>query len=351
MDTRDNIADIKSGVQKVPIYDEHSKQSRSEKKRWENGKIGYFDDPDNNCLYRFIELVERDGKLGDPIYSEYDKENKNWYSTEKGRGCYYKQNARRLPVLASGFVGWLIKHWGTDTQAIYSGYLQVRLDQYKTEHKNDADVFKRDLEREFYDQYRTQEEQWVKQSEAIFEFISKPEENQIKEYVKYYFDYVSQKEKEMKKDMNSTKKNIFIVHGKDENVNKEVELFIGKFDLNPIILKDQPSGGRTIIEKIESNSNISYGIVIYSPCDVGAEKGQESNLKPRARQNVVFEHGYLIGKIGRKNVCALITDRGIEIPNDISGVVYVEMYTEDWKNKIAKEIKGAGIEIDLDRLL
>ena len=34
----------------------------------------------------------------------------------------------------------------------------------------------------------------------------------------------------------------------------------------------------------------------------------DTDLKPRARQNVVFEHGYLIGKLGRNKVCALVKE-------------------------------------------
>jgi hypothetical protein len=136
---------------------------------WVNGKAGLFRDFDNNCLYRFCETDE-----------------------ECSHRLQREQEQRNSPVLACGFVAWLIKHWGTDTQTIYSGYLQEKIDQYKNEHKNDADVFKRDLEREFYDQYRAKEEQWVKQSEGIFDFISEPEANRIKEYVKYYFEYVCQ---------------------------------------------------------------------------------------------------------------------------------------------------------------
>ncbi|MDR1644786.1 MAG: hypothetical protein LBS05_03020 [Tannerellaceae bacterium] len=190
METNENILHVKNATKRAIVYDKKG-TPHEEYKRWGNGRIGYFDDPDNNCLYRFIELVEKDGRLGDPIYSEYDKENKYWYSAE-GRDCYYKQKARQLPALAGGFVGWLIKHWGDGTQTIFSGYLQARLAQYKAEHKNDADVFKRDLEREFYDQYRAKEEQWVRQSEGIFSFISDPEVNQIKGHVRYYFEYVSQ---------------------------------------------------------------------------------------------------------------------------------------------------------------
>jgi hypothetical protein len=135
---------------------------------WINGKAGCFNDFENNCLYRFCETDES-------CNAHLLKEEKQ----------------RKPPVLACGFVAWLIKHWGTDIQTIYSEYLQARINQYKNEHKNDADVFKRDLEREFYDQYKAKEEQWVKQSEAIFEFISDAEVNQIKEYAQYYLEYAS----------------------------------------------------------------------------------------------------------------------------------------------------------------
>ncbi|MDR1259185.1 MAG: hypothetical protein LBK65_07930 [Tannerellaceae bacterium] len=103
---------------------------------WANGKSGCFKDIEDSCQYRFCETDEKAwGYLQNP------------------------QDHKNLPVLACGLVAWLIKHWGTDTQTIYSGYLQARLNQYKNEHKTDADVFKRDLEREFYDQHRAKEEQ------------------------------------------------------------------------------------------------------------------------------------------------------------------------------------------------
>lgn len=121
--------------------------------------------------------------------------------------------------------------------------------------------------------------------------------------------------------------------------------------MNPIILHEQPSSGKTIIEKIEEHSNVGFGLVLYTACDIGANKNQKDNLKNRARQNVVFEHGYLMGKIGRNNVCALLKGE-IEIPNDISGIVYVNMDEEDaWNLKIARELKRAGYAINLEALL
>lgn len=142
---------------------------------------------------------------------------------------------------------------------------------------------------------------------------------------------------------------VFVVHGHDEGVKQEVARFVEKLDLKPIILHEQASSGRTIIEKIEDYSNVGFAIVLYTPCDVGAPKGDQGNLRDRARQNVVFEHGYLIGKIGRKNVCALVKD-DVETPGDITGVVYVSMQSE-WRLTLAKELKSSGYAVDMNRAL
>ena len=142
------------------------------------------------------------------------------------------------------------------------------------------------------------------------------------------------------------KSKIFIVHGHDNSVKIETARFIEKLGFEPIILHEQVSSGKTIIEKIEKYSNVGFGIVLYTPCDLGAKKGQESSLMNRARQNVVFEHGFLIGKIGRENVTALVKGN-VETPNDISGVVYISM-EEDWKLELAKELKNSGYFVDMN---
>lgn len=143
---------------------------------------------------------------------------------------------------------------------------------------------------------------------------------------------------------------VFIVHGHDNEVKQETARFIEKLDLQAIILHEQANKGQTIIEKIEENSNVGFAVVLYTPCDEGRAKNH-SELQNRARQNVVFEHGYLIGKIGRKNVCALVKGN-IEKPNDISGVVYINMDSQGaWKTELAKEMKECGYSIDANKLL
>ncbi len=142
---------------------------------------------------------------------------------------------------------------------------------------------------------------------------------------------------------------VFIVHGRDEHAKTDAARFIESIGYEAIILHEQVSGGKTIIEKIDAHTNVGFGLILYTPCDSGG-LATDKNQKYRARQNVVFEHGYLIGKIGRNKVCALVKD-GVETPNDINGVVYVPLDSHGaWKVKVANEMKAAGYAIDLNNI-
>ena len=146
------------------------------------------------------------------------------------------------------------------------------------------------------------------------------------------------------------KSKVFIVHGHDDAAKSEAARFVENLGFKAIILHEQASAGNTIIEKIEEYTNVGFGIVLYTPCDEGVSKEEPGQQKPRARQNVVFEHGYLMAKIGRKNVCALVKG-DVEIPTDISGVVYIKMEGEkEWKCKVADEMKACGYDIDLNKI-
>jgi predicted nucleotide-binding protein len=145
-------------------------------------------------------------------------------------------------------------------------------------------------------------------------------------------------------------KNIFIVHGHDEAAKQEVARVIEKLPLHPIILHEQPDKGRTIIEKFEHYSDVGFAVVLFTPDDMGYPKDTQSEVKPRARQNVVLELGYFIGILGRSNVCPLLKG-DVEIPNDYAGVLYKTMDASGaWRFELAREIKAAGIDVDLNRL-
>ena len=140
---------------------------------------------------------------------------------------------------------------------------------------------------------------------------------------------------------------VFLVHGRDNEAKQEVARHVESLGIGAIILHEQASSGMTIIEKIEHYANeADFAIVLYTACDLG--RGiTETKVHPRnrARQNVIFEHGYLMAKLGRRNVCALVRGE-IETPNDISGVVYVALDEAGaWKSEVKKELKACGYVI------
>lgn len=109
--------------------------------------------------------------------------------------------------------------------------------------------------------------------------------------------------------------------------------------------------GRTIIEKFERNSEVGFAVILLTGDDEGKGADSADSLRKRARQNVIFEFGYFLGKLGRSRVCALYEPGG-EIPSDYQGVVYISLDTEEyWKFQLVRELKAAGIEVDANRAL
>ena len=177
---------------------------------------------------------------------------------------------------------------------------------------------------------------------------------------------------------------VFIVHGRDDKPVKELKSMLTEFGLKPIVLHEQPSGSRTIVEKLEKYSGVGYAFVILTPDDSCSEKTDfakilmsvvkklrrvigarptthrkevlqmaleelvslSNSLKPRARQNAVLEFGYFMGLLSRAKVCGLYTG-DVELPSDMSGIVYVSFKNSvtEKKEKIKKELKAVHYDL------
>ena len=99
---------------------------------------------------------------------------------------------------------------------------------------------------------------------------------------------------------------IFLVHGHDEATKEKVARFLEKIGLDVIILHEKVNQGMTIIEKFEEYAaQAGFAIVLFTPDDIGFPLGAEDQKQPRARQNVVLEMGYFIGRFKRERVCVL----------------------------------------------
>lgn len=144
---------------------------------------------------------------------------------------------------------------------------------------------------------------------------------------------------------------VFIVHGHNSLIKETTARFLSGLGLDPIILHERPDGGRTIIEKFEENSSeVGYAIILLTADDEGkAKKG--INMKARARQNVIFEMGYFIGKLGRNRVFLLL-ENGVEKPGDLDGVVYTPIDDNNaWKYKLVNELKTCKYNVSADNVV
>lgn len=153
------------------------------------------------------------------------------------------------------------------------------------------------------------------------------------------------------RDEQKDRSKVFVVHGRDDGARQAVARFIEKLDLEPVILDEQADKGRTIIEKFEQEAEeVRFAVVLLTPDDEGRLQG-ETDLKHRARQNVIFELGYFAGFLGRSRVCAL-TKGDVEIPSDYDGVIYILLDDSGgWKLRLVKELKEAEFDVDANLAL
>lgn len=148
-------------------------------------------------------------------------------------------------------------------------------------------------------------------------------------------------------DIGQKLKKVFIVHGHDDASKNELSSFLFRLGLTPIILHEQPNAGKTVVEKFEQYSaDAGYAFVLLTPDDIGGN--DRKNLSSRARQNVILELGYFMGKLGRDKICGLYK-QGVEIPSDVLGVLYLkyEQSIQERAFDILQELAHAGYSVNI----
>jgi predicted nucleotide-binding protein len=145
-------------------------------------------------------------------------------------------------------------------------------------------------------------------------------------------------------------KKVFLVHGHDDAAKNEVALFLRTIGLEPIILHLMPNGGRHLLTKFQEESmGASFAVVLMTPDDEGGAVGAVRNA--RARQNVVFELGFFIGRLGSEKVAALLKGN-VEKPSDFDGIAYISLDTSGrWKTELARELHHAKVPFDAAKTL
>ncbi|MCZ4345497.1 nucleotide-binding protein [Devosia neptuniae] len=140
------------------------------------------------------------------------------------------------------------------------------------------------------------------------------------------------------------KPRVFIVHGRDDPLKIEVENYLRKIGVEPVILHEQDNRGRHLLTKfMEVAASCSAAVVLVAAEDLGRHTS-ETDLQDRARQNVVLELGYFLGALGPKKTFMIVKGRP-EMPSDMQGIVHIP-HAGDWKKDLARELSGADIMID-----
>lgn len=156
---------------------------------------------------------------------------------------------------------------------------------------------------------------------------------------------------------NAYNRRVFIVHGHDVGLKNELARFLERLGLQPVILHEQPDRGQTIIQKLrDESSDVGFAFILHTPDDEGRVRDSPAmeNMRPRSRQNVIFEHGLFVGQLSAKRVCAIVRE-GVEFPSDLAGVVYKKIPQDGGIGSIAiellAELSAAGYCLDANRLV
>jgi len=144
---------------------------------------------------------------------------------------------------------------------------------------------------------------------------------------------------------------VFLVHGHDHGIKETVARFLVKLELDPVILHEQPDQGQTIVEKFETHAaGVQCAVVILTGDDIAYSKATPAEKESRARQNVILELGFFIGRLGRDRTFALV-EKDVALPSDIHGVIYIPLDDGAWQLRLVKELKAVGLQVDANRAL
>jgi hypothetical protein len=144
---------------------------------------------------------------------------------------------------------------------------------------------------------------------------------------------------------------ILIIHGRDEVTKESIINFLERLGLRALTLQGGRDGEGNLLEKFEESSRVDFAIVLFTPDDIAAPRNKPKERQARVSQNVLFEFGFFWGKLGNGRMCSLYQE-GMEILADYPGFVNISMDSKGgWRLLVAKEIKQAGIEIDLNKAI
>jgi predicted nucleotide-binding protein len=171
-------------------------------------------------------------------------------------------------------------------------------------------------------------------------------EEPVPEEVKNIQSVVNEREKIMEK--NRVPK-VFVITGKDGKKRAAVASFLTNLGVEPIIPQEENGHKFNLIEKLEKISEVDFAIILLVGDEVGYTTEKPQEPRPRANQKVIFELGFLMGRLPQNLVCALY-EEGLDLPAEYQGNVFIPFDGGGiWKLLTARAMKMAHIDIDMNK--
>ncbi len=147
---------------------------------------------------------------------------------------------------------------------------------------------------------------------------------------------------------------VFVISGSDEEMKKAVTKALTKLWLTPIVLCEEPGHGKKIVDQSADYADVNFVVVLLSPDEYAYAKTDEhSKRKLRPQQDVIFELGFVLGKLGKDKVMVLFRESDtFEVPTIFASLKVTAFDDRDsWKLALLRELASSGYVVDGDRIL
>ena len=143
---------------------------------------------------------------------------------------------------------------------------------------------------------------------------------------------------------------IFVVHGELQTAVNTIQSFMEDLQIQLQQMPAAPEKGKGLVNSLEKNPDASFALVLLNHDDAVALKRSAADASAGVRSGIVFQLGYFVGRLGLKRVCVLYTGGAETFVSD-HGIQFLPMDNGNgWQLLLARHLKRAGIEIDLNKL-
>jgi predicted nucleotide-binding protein len=149
---------------------------------------------------------------------------------------------------------------------------------------------------------------------------------------------------------------VLLAHGRDDRWAQAVAHLLEQAGSHELTILDQRAEQRAELLEDAGDQRAAprYAVVLLTADDIGGrrlESAEEPYFAPRARQDVVFEMGFLAAALTPACVCVLY-EEGVELPCELDEISHVRLdLAGTWQPKLLMKLRRAGFDYDLNRLV